>query len=141
MIIVNTEKKHLLNKQNKINELEAFYKSEEFRTIEVLGAKILNQSWFRSLISEQVVNLKQKIDLKLITEKTAFFPYNDLPNNKVIPLPYRDMIKIIVKLTDEINNLFALKQGILSEINKADNLDVWLAEGISKLKQEKSLSE
>ena len=123
------------------NDLEDFYDSKEFRTFMIMGKAVLNTSWFRALISDQIEPLKDLVANGTLTNESAVFNYKS-NDGSVIPLNLTDLINIRIKMVlNDINPLFSKKEELISQVDiltTQEDIDNWLINAKTSLENLKA---
>ena len=129
------------NRKQAKNDLQDFYDSEEFRTFIIMGKEVLNTSWFRALISDQIEPLKDLVANGTLTNESAVFNYKS-NDGSVIPLNLTALINIRIKMViSDINPLFAKKEELISQVDiltTQEDIDNWLINAKTSLENLKA---
>jgi len=126
---------------DKLNELETYYNSQEARLVKVSGHTIINSFDFRALMDEQKDRFREKIDLGLITEDKAIFNYR-YNGSGIIPINYQQLRMLGVGLKDLASANFTIKQGhreAIRSLQSVSEVEAYNVESDFIINQEYSL--
>lgn len=97
----------------KLQELEAYYHSDEVKNVNVIvrdkNYDFLNNSSFRNLLLSKIVVLNQKVKSELINDKEVLFSCQ-LSRNQTLNLTLQEMEKILFFLDEKRQAQFSNKQ-------------------------------
>ena len=109
------EEKHSIEDEMsaKLQELEAYYHSDEVKNVNVIvrdkNYDFLNNSSFRNLLLSKIVVLNQKVKSELINDKEVLFSCQ-LSRNHTLNLTLQEMEKILFFLDEKRQAQFSNKQ-------------------------------
>ena len=125
-----------------IEEFEAYYDGEGFRTLTVNGYPILNYSGFRSFIVEQLEGYRGEIEQGLKSKEEFLLNYTDRTTQTKIPLNYNTLQSILNDLIKFINPCWELKEDLIWKLENSNDpqfIQGWLEASKASLDDFKEL--